>query len=196
MGGLLLPRMDDINAGDVLLGLASSGVHSNGFSLVRRIVEKSNEASPEQDAWAAKADWSPEETLLEAFLRPTALYVRPSMAAISTGKVKALCHITGGGLLENLPRIMPEHLTAELTLGAYSLPGVFKWLQYAGNVANEEMLRTFNCGVGMVIVCAPGDVSEIEDKIGATIRLGNFVEQKGNIAAEQVSVQTWWSSDV
>eukprot|EP00656_Telonema_subtile_P015941 TRINITY_DN18390_c0_g1_i3.p1 TRINITY_DN18390_c0_g1~~TRINITY_DN18390_c0_g1_i3.p1 ORF type:complete len:606 (-),score=195.69 TRINITY_DN18390_c0_g1_i3:127-1944(-) len=192
--GQLLPDMDSIKSGDVLLGLPSNGVHSNGFSLVRRIVESTLETNPDADPWAAKADWSPEETLLEAFLHPTALYVRPSLKAIETGKVKALCHITGGGLLENLPRIMPAHLTAELELNSYSLPGVFKWLQYTGNVANEEMLRTFNCGVGMVIVCGADDASLIEASIGETIRLGRFVEQPESVGSEQVLVNHWWEN--
>lgn len=193
--GQLLPNMDSIQPGDLLLGLASNGVHSNGFSLVRRIVESTaDSSSPEQDPWAAKADWSPEESLLEAFLHPTALYVRPSLKAIQTGKVKALCHITGGGLLENLPRVMPAHLKAELDLNSYSLPGVFKWLQYTGNVANEEMLRTFNCGVGMVIVCGANDAAEIEASIGQTIRLGSFVAKSDDAATEQVVVNQWWEN--
>jgi len=201
--GQQLPNMDQIKAGDVLLGLPSTGVHSNGFSLVRRIVESipekgyscPSDENGEPDPWAYPAEWSDKgETLLEAFLHPTALYVKPSLAAIETGKVKALCHITGGGLLENLPRILPSDLSAELTLNSYDLPRVFKWLQYTGNVANEEMLKVFNCGVGMVIVCDPDAVNDIEDKIGQTIKIGTLTPREGCLS-EEVSVKQWWVTD-
>ena len=183
------------------------------FRIVESIPDKGYDCpaneNGEPDPWAHPAEWSDSgESLLEAFLQPTALYVKPSLAAIATGQVKALCHITGGlsllvapvlrcvagGLLENLPRIMPPNLTAELTLNSYDLPRVFKWLQYTGNVANEEMLKVFNCGVGMVIVCAPDAVDLIEDKIGQTIKLGSLIARQPNLS-EDVTVKRWWVTD-
>jgi phosphoribosylformylglycinamidine cyclo-ligase len=144
----LLPR-DDLAAGDVVLALSASGVHSNGFSLVRRIAEK------EGLAWSDPAPFAPEHTLGEALLTPTRLYVKPVLAAIrATGAVKALAHITGGGLPENLPRALPEGLAAAVDLSALPVPPVFGWIARAGGVAQDEMLRTFNCGAGMVLIAA------------------------------------------
>ena len=143
--GAALPA--GVGEGDVLLGLASGGVHSNGYSLVRRIVEVAGLG------WEAPAPWGG-GSLGEALLAPTRLYVRPCLAAIGAGGVHGLAHITGGGLTENLPRVLPEGLGAEIDLGAWALPGVFRWLAEAGGVAEAEMLRTFNCGIGMVAVVA------------------------------------------
>ena len=138
----------DVAAGDVLLGLGSNGVHSNGFSLVRRVVERAglgwDDAAPFNDT-----------TLGEALLVPTRLYVLAALAAIRTGGVHALAHITGGGLTENLPRVLPEGLGATIDLSAWTPPPVFGWLAREGGIARDEMLKTFNCGVGMVAVCAP-----------------------------------------
>jgi len=144
--GSLLPRAD-IAPGDVLLGLASSGVHSNGFSLVRRVLE------------AAGLDLSASApfgtgTVAEALLAPTRIYVKPLLAAHRAGLVKAAAHITGGGLPGNLPRVLPAGVVAALDAGAWDVPPVFGWLARSGNVAPEEMLRVFNCGVGMVVVVA------------------------------------------
>lgn len=136
-----------VTAGDLLLGLASDGVHSNGFSLVRRVAERAGLA------WDAPAPWGG-ATLGEALLTPTRLYVRPALAAIRAGGVHALAHITGGGLTENLPRVLPEGLGAEIDLEAWRLPPVFGWLRDAGGIAEAEMLRTFNSGIGMVAVVA------------------------------------------
>lgn len=144
--GTALPR--DVAAGDVILGLASSGVHSNGFSLVRRIVER---AGLGWDAPAPFADMS----FGEALLTPTRLYVRSALAAIRAGGVHALAHVTGGGLIENVPRVLPEGLGAQIDLGAWQVPEVFHWLQQAGGVSGAEMLRTFNLGIGMIVVVAP-----------------------------------------
>jgi phosphoribosylformylglycinamidine cyclo-ligase len=134
--------------GDVLLGLAASGVAANGFSLVRRIVA---------DAGLAWHDPAPfaDTSLGEALLEPTRIYVRPLLAAIRTGGMHALAHITGGGLTENLPRVLPDGLGATIEREAWPLPPVFAWLAAAGGVAEAEMLRTFNCGIGMVAVVAP-----------------------------------------
>jgi len=141
--GAELPR--GVAAGDVLLGLPSSGVHSNGFSLVRRVADRAGLA------WDDRAPFA-EGTLGAALLVPTRLYVRPALAAIRAGGVHALAHITGGGLVENLPRVLPKGLGAEIELRAWSMPPVFDWLREAGGIAGAEMLRTFNCGIGMIAV--------------------------------------------
>jgi phosphoribosylformylglycinamidine cyclo-ligase len=144
--GRLLPS-SDLGAGDVILGLPSSGVHSNGFSLVRRIVER------EGLGWDAPAPFAPERSLGEALLEPTRIYVKPLLSAIrATGAIKALAHITGGGFPENIPRVLSEGLGAHLDLSTIAVPPVFGWLASAGGVAQSEMLRTFNCGVGMIVV--------------------------------------------
>ena len=134
-----------VAAGDVLLGLASDGVHSNGYSLVRKVAERAGLG------WADKAPFA-ETTLGEALLVPTRLYVKPALAAIRAGGVHALAHITGGGLTENLPRVLPADLGADIDLGAWSLPPVFAWLAQAGGIEQAEMLKTFNSGIGMILV--------------------------------------------
>jgi len=155
--GELLP-LPTIAPGDVLLGLASSGVHSNGYSLVRRVVERSGLA------WDAPAPFHHGKTLGEALLTPTRLYVKSALAAIrSTGKVKALAHITGGGLTENLPRVLPKGTIGRIDLSGLPVPPVFRWLAQTGNVSQEEMLRAFNCGIGMVVVCAPEHAELVAD---------------------------------
>ena len=151
----LLPT-DDIIEGDELLGLASSGVHSNGFSLVRRIVEKSGLS------WSDKAPFAHGETLGEALLEPTRIYVKSILKAIrGTHGIKALAHITGGGFPDNIPRVLPKQFSAELDLDAIDVPPVFGWLAKTGNVAPDEMMRTFNCGIGMVIVVASGQAAQV-----------------------------------
>jgi phosphoribosylformylglycinamidine cyclo-ligase len=146
--GRLLPR-DDISAGDIVFGLPSSGVHSNGFSLVRRIVAR------EGLAWDARAPFDSEHSLAETLLTPTRIYVKPLLAALkATSNIKALAHITGGGFPENLPRVLPKHLGIALDLAQIPVPPVFRWLAKAGGVAETEMLRTFNCGIGMIVVAA------------------------------------------
>jgi phosphoribosylformylglycinamidine cyclo-ligase len=142
----LLPRRD-IAPGDVLIGLPASGLHSNGFSLVRRLVGEA------KLAWDAPAPFTA-ASLGAALLAPTRIYVRPLLAAIrATGSaVKGLAHITGGGLTENLPRILPAGLAAHVDLGAWTMPAVLAWLRQVGNLDDAEMLRTFNCGLGLVLV--------------------------------------------
>lgn len=153
----ILPRQT-LADGDVLLALASSGLHSNGYSLVRQIVARSGEKL------SAPAPFAPEKTLSEVLLEPTRIYVRPFLAALkSVGGLKAAAHITGGGLSENIPRILSNGLKAELDLASWTPPSVFKWLSDEGNVAPSEMLRTFNCGVGMVLVVDPHKADEIAE---------------------------------
>ena len=168
--GAALPA--GVVAGDVLLGLASDGVHSNGYSLVRRIVERSGLA------WDAPAPFGT-GALGEALLAPTRLYVKPALAAIRAGGVHGLAHITGGGLTENLPRVLPEGLGARIDLGSWTMPPVFKWLAAEGGLTQAEMLKTFNAGIGMVLVVA-------EDKAEALAALlseaGERVHRLGHVA--------------
>ncbi len=153
--GQLLPT-DDIVEGDVLLGLASSGVHSNGFSLVRRIVAKSGLG------WDARAPFAEEATLGEALLEPTRIYVKSVLKAIrNTHGIKALAHITGGGFPDNIPRVLPKDFSAELDLDSIDVPSVFSWLSRTGGVAPAEMMRTFNCGIGMVVAVASGQAAQV-----------------------------------
>ncbi len=140
----------DITSGDVVLGLASSGPHSNGYSLIRKVVE------------AARADLSSDfdgRTLGETLLEPTRIYVKPVLAALKQVRLKGLAHITGGGLVENVPRVLPENVCAQLEKNAWPRPPVFEWLQKKGNVTEAEMHRVFNCGIGMAIVVAPDQAS-------------------------------------
>lgn len=153
--GQLLPA-GDIGEGDVILGLASSGVHSNGYSLVRRIVELSGLS------WDAPAPFADGQTLGEALMTPTRIYVKPLLKVIrETGAIKALAHITGGGFPENIPRVLPKHLAADIDLGSIQAPKVFSWLAKTGGVEAHEMLRTFNCGVGMIAVVAAQDAERV-----------------------------------
>ena len=172
-GALPLPA----RPGDVVLGLASSGVHSNGFSLVRRIVAASGLG------WDAPAPFAPETTLGEALLAPTRLYPAAARAARAAGEVRGFAHITGGGLPENLPRVLPEGLGADLDLGAWSLPPVFRWLRDTGGVARDELLRVFNCGIGLCVVVAPEDAEAVAAALaeaGETVhRLGRVTETPG-----------------
>lgn len=169
--GTDLPR--DVAEGDVLLGVDASGVHSNGFSLVRRIAERAGLA------WDDPAPFA-DGSLGAALLAPTALYVRPAVAAVRAGGVRALAHITGGGLTENLPRVLPEGLGAEVDLDAWELPAVFRWLQRAGELDEAEMLRTFNCGIGMVAVAAPGRADEVAAQFEGA---GHGVRRIGRVAS-------------
>ncbi|MEO0542832.1 MAG: phosphoribosylformylglycinamidine cyclo-ligase [Pseudomonadota bacterium] len=153
--GSMLPRLD-MRAGDVLIGLASSGVHSNGFSLVRKIAEA------EGLSFTSSAPFAPGLTLGEALLEPTKIYVKPALAAIrETGAIKAMAHITGGGFTENLPRVLGEGLAGKIDLDQISAPAVFAWIAKAGGVSQREMLRTFNCGVGMVVVADKAHANDV-----------------------------------
>ena len=172
--GADLPR--DVAAGDLLLGLASDGVHSNGYSLVRKLVEISGLG------WDADCPWA-DGTLGEVLLKPTRLYVKPALQAVRAGGVHALAHITGGGLTENLPRVLPDDLGAQIDLDSWELPGVFKWMADLGAISETEMLKTFNCGVGMILV-VKADEAEALTKLlrqaGETVYpMGNVTETTG-----------------
>ncbi|OYW50111.1 MAG: phosphoribosylformylglycinamidine cyclo-ligase, partial [Rhodobacterales bacterium 12-65-15] len=169
-----LPR--DVQAGDVILGLASSGVHSNGYSFVRKVVGLSGLG------WDAPAPFG-DGTLGHALLMPTRLYVKQALAAIRAGGVHGLAHITGGGLTENPPRVLPEGLACEIDLGAWSLPPVFRWLAATANMAEAELLKTFNCGIGMILVVAEDRAGALTELLAAegesVVRLGRIVEGQG-----------------
>jgi len=142
----VLPRADTMGAGDVLIGIASSGVHSNGYSLVRKVVERSGLGL------ASPAPFAGGVSLGEALLTPTQLYVKSALAAIKAGGVKGLAHITGGGITGNLPRVLPVGFDAEVDLSAWNPPAVFGWLAQEAGLPEAEMLNTFNCGVGLIAV--------------------------------------------
>jgi len=144
--------------GDVILGISSSGLHSNGFSLVRHIIGKAGLE------FGDPAPFDSSNTLATALLEPTRIYVKPVMQALQQNcKIKAIAHITGGGLVENIPRVLPQDLVANIDLASFTPPPVFKWLAQTGNIDESEMLRTFNCGIGMVVCCAPEEVTGIND---------------------------------
>lgn len=155
-----------VAAGDVVLGLAASGGHANGFSLVRRIIERAGLALDE------RAPFAPGQKLGAALLTPTRIYVKSCLAALKAGGVRALAHITGGGLIENPPRVFGDRLAARIDMGAWTVPPVFRWLKDTGGVAPREMARTFNCGIGMIaIVAAPraGAIAKIFRGKGETV---------------------------
>ena len=159
--GTLLPRQD-IKAGDVLVALASSGVHSNGYSLVRRIVDISGLD------WYMPAPWDESMELSDALLTPTRIYVKPILAALKDGiAIKALAHITGGGFIDNIPRVLPDNLAAHVNLSAITVPKAFGWLAKVGGIAEREMLRTFNCGVGMLIAVDADDAEKLVAQMNA-----------------------------
>jgi phosphoribosylformylglycinamidine cyclo-ligase len=150
---------DAAKPGDVILGLASSGIHSNGFSLVRRIVEDNGLD------YAAPAPFDETASLGRALLEPTRIYVKSCLAALATGGVNGFAHITGGGLLENVPRVLPSGLGAVIDASTWPLPPVFRWLAESGGVAPMELARTFNCGIGMAVIVTP----DAADDVAATL---------------------------
>ncbi|MET1028368.1 MAG: phosphoribosylformylglycinamidine cyclo-ligase [Dongiaceae bacterium] len=165
---------DTVAAGDIVLGLASSGVHSNGYSLVRKVVELSGLD------YGAAAPFAADQSLGAALLTPTRIYVKSCLAAIrETKAVKALAHITGGGLLENVPRVLPDNLQAQLDASSWTLPPVFRWLAETAGIAARELSRTFNCGIGMVLVVAPDKAAEVSAVLQ---RHGETVHRIGRIA--------------
>ena len=174
----ILPR-SDIADGDIIVGLASSGIHSNGYSLARKVVEKTGLR------WAAPAPFLPERSLGNAILTPTRIYVNACITAIrETKAVKGMAHITGGGFPDNIPRILPKGLGARIDLTQITVPPVFQWLAREGNIAQNEMLRTFNCGIGMTVVTAPGEVDAVAktfERSGETaVVLGTVTKETGD----------------
>src|SRR5436190_6477342 len=173
----ILPDLEGMLAGDVILGLASSGLHSNGFSLIRKIVERSGLSYHDPPPFDSSSP-----SLGAALLTPTRIYVKSLLAALSSfrpGTIKALAHITGGGLVENIPRVLPGHLCADIDVATWALPAVFRWLKKTGGVKAAEMGRTFNNGVGMVIVVEKEDAAELrkflEDKGETVFIIGQLI---------------------
>ncbi len=162
--------------GDVLLGLASDGVHSNGYSLVRKLVEISGLG------WDDACPWT-DGSLGEQLLTPTRLYVRQALAAVRAGGVNALAHITGGGLTENLPRVLPDTMGAEIDLNTWVLPEVFRWMAQTGKMNESELLKTFNCGIGMILVVAPDKADALTELLASTgedvTRIGRVTDTPG-----------------
>lgn len=181
----ILPRTTSMQEGDVILGLASSGVHSNGFSLVRRILADSALAFHDPLPFAVGV------TIGQALLEPTRIYVRAILDALKDHPIKGFAHITGGGLTENIPRVLPEGLDCEIDLGSWKLPKLFSWLQSLGGVATPEMLRTFNCGIGMIAVVPAESVDAVtrsfEGSGETVIRLGRLVAGSGDAKVTYVN---------
>ncbi len=176
----ILPKKT-VSEGDVIIGIASSGPHSNGYSLIRKIVEISGVK------YGAKAPFDSARTLGEALITPTRIYVKPVLAAIRAHKgVKALAHITGGGFTENIPRVLPDECAALIDLKSFEAPAVFGWLAEQGNIAPAEMLRTFNCGMGMVMVVAADQADDAMLTLAAqgeqVVRLGEIIARTGRQA--------------
>jgi phosphoribosylaminoimidazole synthetase len=151
----VLPRLGDQKEGDILIGIGSSGPHSNGYSLIRRVVERSGLA------WDASSPFSEGQTLAEALLEPTRIYIKTVLPHLKAGRVKGLAHITGGGLVENPPRAIADGLVAKFDWDAWVMPPVFQWLAETGGVAEAEMRRTFNCGLGLVLIVDTHDLPDV-----------------------------------
>ncbi len=167
-----------IAAGDVVLGLASSGAHSNGYSLVRKIIARAN---PDMNA-----PFDGERSLADVVMAPTRIYVKPVLATLEKVAIKGMAHITGGGLLENVPRVLPENTVAELQKAAWPRPKLFDWMQAEGQVAENEMHRVFNCGIGLVIVVAAADaalaMAELQARGETVYRIGQIRARQGGEA--------------
>jgi phosphoribosylformylglycinamidine cyclo-ligase len=166
-----------IVAGDIVLGLASNGIHSNGYSLVRKIIERTQ---PELDA-----EFENGKTLRQAIIAPTRLYVKPILAALKQFTIKGMAHITGGGISENVPRILPDNTVAAIDTQSWPLPKLFQWLQQAGQVDMQEMYRTFNCGIGMVVIVDAADAVAVQ----------HFLQQQGETVYRIGTIRTRQSDE-
>jgi len=157
----ILPRLGDMQSGDVLIALPSTGPHSNGYSLIRKIVERTGLG------WDASAPFAPGTPLGEALLTPTALYCRPLIPLLKAGRIKGLAHITGGGLPGNVPRMLPDGLAADIEWNSWTRPEVFDWLQAEGQISRDDMAATFNLGIGMMLAVGRDSADEIVDALAA-----------------------------
>lgn len=153
--GKVLPYLDQQKPGDIIIGLASSGPHSNGYSLIRKVVEKSGLA------WGDDAPFAKDQSLAQALMEPTRIYVKPVLPLMKADLIKGAAHITGGGLIENPPRCIAEGLEASFDWDAWPMPDVFQWLAETGGISDHEMRRTFNCGVGFILIVAPENVEPV-----------------------------------
>jgi phosphoribosylformylglycinamidine cyclo-ligase len=163
-----------IRSGDIVLGMASSGPHSNGYSLIRKLVTKA------KLNWGDAAPWDATQSVAASLLTPTRIYVKAVLPEIRAGRIKGLAHITGGGLIENIPRVLPDGVGVKLDATSWKLPPVFQWLARVGELAEAELARTFNCGIGMVAIVAPGDA---ETTIAALTSAGETVLRIGEVVA-------------
>jgi len=180
---------EGVAPGDIILGLASSGFHSNGYSLVRRVVDMSGLG------YGANAPFAENQTLGEALLTPTRIYVKSCLAAIRAGHVKALAHITGGGFIDNIPRVLPDNLAVEIDAAQVPLPPMMAWLAKAAGIEGAEMARTFNCGIGMAVVVSP-DQADAAEKVfgdhGETVsRIGRITEHSGGPQVKMQNIGSW-----
>lgn len=177
----------EIKAGDAVIGLASSGVHSNGFSLVRKVVERVGLKYSDAAPFAA------EQNLGEALLTPTKIYVKPLLPSVSAGLIKGMAHITGGGLTENIPRVLPDALGVRLDAARWEFLPVFKWLKNVTGIDAAEMARTFNCGIGMAVICAPENKKPLLENLRAACEtvfdIGEVTESSG---VEILNTETAW----
>jgi phosphoribosylformylglycinamidine cyclo-ligase len=173
--GAVLPRLGTQRPGDLMIGLASSGPHSNGYSLIRRIVERSGLA------WDVPAPFDPDQSLGAALMAPTRIYVKTVLPLIKAGLVEAGAHITGGGLIENPPRAIAEGLEPRFDWEAWPLPAVFAWLQQMGGVSDHELRRTFNCGVGFLLIVKP---DQAEPVLSALLSAGESAFVCGQLVAK------------
>ncbi len=171
----VLPRLDDQREGDVIIGLASSGPHSNGYSLIRKVVEVSGLS------WSSDAPFAKGLSLAQALLEPTRIYIKTVLPLMKAGLIKGGAHITGGGLIDNPDRAVRDDLTATFDFDSWVFPPVFEWLMQTGGIAKQEMLRTFNCGVGFVIYVAPKDVDAV---LAALLNAGEDAFVCGQLAAK------------
>lgn len=178
----ILPKVNEIHVGDIVIGLPSSGIHSNGFSLVNKIMK---ESGTDFNAFVPFGDQG--RTFGREFLNPTKLYVSEVLPLLRKGHIKAMAHITGGGLLENIPRVLPEQLGVHLDAVTWKIPPVFGWLAGKGNVDDQEMLRTFNCGIGMVLILPRGEIDW--EKIPEAKLIGNVVQREAG--SHQVQVKNF-----
>lgn len=169
----------NVKEGDVLLGLASSGAHSNGYSLIRKVIELSKTDITTEQLKNANGDY---ELLADLLLEPTRIYVKPILQLLKAMPVNAMAHITGGGLTENLPRVLPDNLTAKIKPNAWAMPSIFHWLQHEGHIEEKEMYRTFNCGIGMVIVVDQNNAQKAKELLSLA---GETVFEIGQITPRE-----------
>jgi phosphoribosylformylglycinamidine cyclo-ligase len=184
----ILPK-NDIAEGDIILGIASSGIHSNGYSLVRHIIDNNNLS------YDMPAPFNPDKTLGEELLTPTKIYIKSCLVAVKTNKVKALAHITGGGFTENIPRVLPSDMAVNIYCSAWQVPSIFKWLAKTGDVKATEMLKTFNCGIGMILVTTPQHADEIKtilENAGEKVYKVGFVSKRENDAVLYSNLHDNW----
>lgn len=172
--GHALPYLDRQAVGDIIIGLASTGPHSNGYSLVRKVVEKSGLA------WGDDAPFAKDRSLAQALMEPTRIYVKPVLPIMKAGLVKGAAHITGGGLIENPPRCIAEGLQARFEWNAWPMPAVFQWLAETGGISDHEMRRTFNCGVGFILIVAPENAEPV---LAALLNAGEVAFVCGQLEA-------------